>query len=69
MSNGKLPTKCDRCGGPLKRGEFKRLKFDRSYEGVPISTKWVTDEFKRYYCPACTLRAKQVLLAFERSEK
>ena len=66
MSNGKLPTKCDRCGATLKRGEFRRFRFDRSYEGVPASTKWVTDEFRRYYCPECTRKAKAALIAFEK---
>lgn len=66
MSNGKLPTKCDACKGPLKRGEFLRLKFDRSYTGVPYSTKWVTDEFKRYYCPECSRKARAWLISFER---
>ena len=65
MSNGKLPDRCDACGAPLVKGEFRRLKFDVHHAGTPITTQWKTDAFRRYYCPACTLKAKQALLAFE----
>ena len=60
-----MPTKCDRCGSQLLLGEFRRFRFDIGCHGEK-AVKWKTDEFRRYYCPECTRKAKAALIAFEK---
>lgn len=57
--------RCDRCGAPLEKGRYRRIRSDRrTFEAYP-RTQWVTDEFIRYYCPGC---AEEVKKAIRRSE-
>ena len=61
----RIPDACDRCGKPVKRSEMRRLRMDVGTSPSAV-TRWVSDEFRRYYCPECTRKAKAMLIAFEK---
>ena len=56
---------CDRCGVKLAKGSMCRLRMDRSVLPGRKETRWVTDEFVRYYCSECAREAKKAVRKFE----
>lgn len=59
-----IPTTCDRCGAQLPP-DHMRLRVDARVPRPQNTTRWVTGEFRRYYCPACAEDAKRAVRRFE----
>ena len=56
-----IPKECDRCGARLMKGGFKRIRADKRTMASYPDTRWITDEFLRYYCPKCADEVKKAI--------
>lgn len=56
-----ITTVCDRCGAPLRAGSYRRVRSDRHSGVCSAGKQWLTDEFRRYYCPTCAEEVKKAI--------
>ena len=63
--SGYVPRFCDKCGAPLEKGNFKRIRADRRTTASYPQTRWLAEAFIRYYCNECEGKVRRAIIMCE----